>query len=88
MKPLYKILLFEALIGGYILIFFRTLIADPFIHGYPFALFVFSAVVTFFVQGPPLGMLPPTSTRPLMVALGALGMVTSAVWAFAIKDHL
>jgi hypothetical protein len=88
MKPLYKILIFEALIGGYVLLFFRYLIADPITYGQPFVMFVASAFVAFFVQGPPLGVMPPTSNRGLMIALGVLVMVTSVVWTLAIRGHV
>jgi len=87
MKPLYKILVFEALIGGYLLLFFRNLIAAPFLFGRLVVMFGAGAFIAFFVQGPSLGNMPPNSTRSLMIGLGLLLMVTSVVWTLAIKGH-
>ena len=87
MKIPYRALALEALVGGYVLVFFREIISEPFLYGRLLALFVWGTIMTLFVQGPQYGTIDPISTRPLIVVLGVLIMGASLVWAFAIRGH-
>jgi hypothetical protein len=87
-KPLYRILLFEVLVGGDILLLWRGFTSAPTIYIRLFTIFVAGAVTALFVQGPVIGAMPPNSTRPLMVVLGVVLMGTSVVWTLAIRGHV
>lgn len=88
MKIPYRALALEAMVGGYVLVFFREIISNPFIYGRLLALFAGGTIMALFVQGPQYGTIDPTATRPLMVALGVIMMGTSLVWTFAIRGHI
>ena len=87
MKIPYRALALEALVGGYVLLFFREIISEPFLYGRLLALFVVGTITALFVQGPQYGTIDPISTRPLMVVLGVIIMGASLVWTFAIRGH-
>jgi hypothetical protein len=88
MKPLYKILTFQALVAGYCLLLVGNFGSAPFVYGRLLGMFIFGAVLALFVEGPPIGALPPNSTRPGMVVLGVLLMGASLVWTLAIRRHI
>ena len=88
MKLGFKLLGFQALVIGYILLFFRQFASAPFVYGRLLVFFVIGAAVAFFTQGPQYGTIQPVSTRPLMIALGVVVMGASLVWGFAIRNHL
>jgi hypothetical protein len=88
MKPPYRFLALQALVLGYVLFFRAELISAPFLYGRLLLLFLAGTVVTLFVQGPQYGIIDPTSTRPLMVALGVVAMGASLLWSFVIRGHL
>ena len=87
MKLVYKLLALEILVAGYVFLFLREIISDPFLYGRLLALFLGGTVMALFAQGPQYGTIDPISTRSVMIALGVLVMGTSVVWAFAIRGH-
>ncbi len=88
MKLGFKLLGFQALVVGYVLLFFSQIVSAPFGHVRLLVLFVIGAVMVFFTQGPQYGTIEPISTRPLMIALGVIVMAVSHVWGLAIRNHL
>jgi hypothetical protein len=88
MMPIYKLLLLEALIGGYVLLFLGPIVAAPLLYGRLLALYVAGTAVALFVQGPQYGTIDPISTRPLMVGLGVLLMGACLLWSFVLRSHI
>ena len=88
MKIPFRALALEALVGGYVLIFFKRIVAEPFAFARLLPLFVAGAVIALFVQGPQYGTIDPISTRPLMVVLGITLMGASLVLSFAVRSAI
>ena len=52
MKLGYKLLALELLIAGYIVVFFRQIVSEPFGYGRLLAVFVGGTAMAIFMQGP------------------------------------
>ena len=87
MKFGYKLLALELLIAGYVVLFFRQIVSEPFGYGRLLALFVAGTLIAIFMQGPTYGNIQPISTRAIWATLGVVIMVMSVVWGFALKGH-
>ena len=87
MKPAYRLVTVEVLIIGYVLIFLREIISEPFLYGRLVALFLGGTIMAFFMQGPQYGNIDPISTCPVWVGLGVLIMGAGLLWGFALKGH-
>ncbi len=88
MKPLYKILTFEALAVGYVLLAWDGIISAPLIYGRLLFMFLAGAISAVFVEGPNYGVIHPVSSRPVMVFVGVVLMGGSLLWSFALKGHM
>lgn len=84
----YKLLAFQALAVGYVLLFLGKFASAPFLYGRLLVFFLMGAGMAIFVQGPQYGTIQPISTRPVMIALGVVLMAASLLWGFAIRDHI
>ncbi len=88
MKPLYKILTFEALVVGYVLLAWDGIISAPFIYVRLLLMFLAGAINAVFVEGPTYGVIHPVSSRPVMIFVGVVLMGGSLLWSFALRGHM
>jgi uncharacterized membrane protein YbaN (DUF454 family) len=88
MKLLYRIVGFQVVVLGYILLFLPELRSSPFVYGRLSVIFLAGAVMAFFAQGQQYGTLQPVSTRPIMVVVGVLLMGAGLVWGLTIRGHV
>ncbi len=88
MKLVYRLLAFQILVAGYVLLFRQEFISAPFLYGRLLALFIFGAVIAFFVQGPQYGTIDPISTRTVMIVVGVVVMGVCVLWSLVIRGHI
>ena len=87
MKIVYKIVALEVLFGGYVFLFLKEIMEEPFLWGRLVVFFLLGAVMALFMQGPQYGNIHPVSDRPVCIALGTLIMGASLLWGLVIKGH-